>query len=330
MAPRNSSSPASTDVRTRPLGGSGLMVSEIGFGTWAIGGSRHGTLGYGRTDDAESIAALQLARTLGCTLFDTANLYGWGHAESLLGEAFADCRDEIVLATKAGYTTPDGGQDFSAEAVRRSVEGSLTRLGTGYVDLLQLHNPSVDALAGNEALFAALDAMTREGLIRAFGISARTPDDALLFATRYAPASLQINFNLADARARRNGLFDLCRGRGIAIVVRTPLAAGFLTGQLAAGEAFAADDHRSRYDDTIRGQWIDAVRRLAPVFDDGTNATAAQNAIRYCLSFDAVSAVIPGMMRESDVREDLASSALPPLDAAQLEAIDAIYDEVFG
>lgn len=320
-------------MKTRTLGRTGIEVSEIGFGTWAIGGEAEGTLGYGPTDDEESLAALAKARALGCTFFDTSSLYGWGHAEELLGRAFGSCRRDVVLATKAGYASPDGRQDFSADAVRRSVEGSLRRLGTDDVDVLLLHNPPPEALEDGEALFGALEAMRVEGTIRACGVSARSPEEALLMANRYDPEAIQViqvNFNLGDLRALRNGLFDRCRDRGIGVIVRTPLAAGFLAGASGPSDAFAPSDHRRRFGPEARARWREAVRLLAPVFDDVPAATPAQNAIRFCLSFEAVSTVIPGMMRASDVRDDLATSPLPCLDPERLRAVEAIYDRVFG
>jgi aryl-alcohol dehydrogenase-like predicted oxidoreductase len=138
-----------------------------------------------------------------------------------------------------------------------------------------------------------------------------------------------VNFNLGDLRALRNGLFDACGARTIGVIVRTPLAGGFLTGQLAPSDEFADSDHRRRYDAEMRTRWIDAVRRLSPAFGDVPAATPAQNAIRFTLSFDAVSAVIPGMMRVSDVREDLAATDLPRLTPEQLRIVGAVYDEVF-
>lgn len=317
-------------MRDRPLGTTGIPVSEIGFGTWAIGGNANGMVAYGPADDDESLRSLAEARDLGCTFFDTSNLYGWGHAEELLGRAFASCRHDVVLATKAGYASRDGKQDFSPPAIRASLERSLTRLRTDYVDLLQLHNPTPDDLDGNDALFAELDAMRAEGLIRAAGISARSPDEALVFAERHRPACLQVNFNLGDLRALRNGLFEICRAAGIGIVVRTPLASGFLTGQLGDDDVFVSSDHRSRFDAETRARWTDSVRLLAPVFSDAADATPAQNAIRFCLSFEAVSSVIPGMMRISDVRDDLGAAPLPRLHAEQLRAVEAVYDRVFS
>jgi aryl-alcohol dehydrogenase-like predicted oxidoreductase len=313
-------------VRYRPLGATGIVVSEIGFGTWAIGGDRHGMVAYGPTDDEESLRALAAAHALGCTFFDTSNLYGWGHAEELLGRAFASRRDGVVIATKAGYADAAGRQDFSASGVTRSIEGSLRRLQTDYVDLLQLHNPEPADLDGNEALFAELESMRAKGMVRAVGISARTPDEALLFVTRHRPATLQVNFNLADLRALRNGLFDTCVLQGIGVIVRTPLASGFLTGRVGQAETLGPGDHRQRFDDAARSRWSDCLRQLSPVFADAPEATPAQNAIRFCLSFEAVSSVIPGMMRTSEVTEDLGAGLLPGLDADQLRAVQAVYD----
>ena len=316
-------------VKRRSLGATGIQVSEIGFGTWAIGGDGNGTMGYGPTLDEESLAALHEARSLGCTLFDTSNLYGWGHSEALLARAFAVCRREVVLATKAGYVSPDGRQDFSPDAIRRSVDCSLQRLQTDHLDLLQLHNPSPEALEEDDGLFAALDTMQREGIIRAFGISAGSPDEAQLFVSRHRPAFLQVNFNLGDLRAWRSGLFETCRQQGIGVIVRTPLAAGFLSGRIGEADTFAASDHRRRYGAEMRTRWTEAVRLLRPVFDDAPEATPAQNAIRFALSFDAVSAVIPGMTRVSDVREDFGTAGLPRLREDQLCAVEAIYERVF-
>ena len=316
-------------MKTRLLGATGIRVSQIGFGTWAIGGDARGAMGYGPAEDEESIAALAEARALGCTVFDTSNLYGWGHAEELLAEAFGGCRRDVVLATKAGYVSPDGRQDFSDAAIRRSLDASLRRLRTDYVDLLQLHDPPQDVFDRHDRLFSALEMLRHDGTIRAYGISAKSPDEALLFATRFQPTFLQVNFNLGDLRALRNGLFGVCQERGIGLIVRTPLAAGFLTGQLDVSASFAASDHRRRYGAETRARWVEAVQRLRPVFDDAPQATPAQNAIRFVLSFDAVSTVIPGMMRVSDVREDLATARLPSLQKSQRDAVEAIYDQVF-
>ncbi len=172
--------------------------------------------------------------------------------------------------------------------------------------------------------------MRDEGLIRAAGISARTPDEALVFARRYEPAFLQVNFNLGDLRAVRNGLFALCKKTHIGVIARTPLAAGVLAGRLDPAAVFPATDHRQRFSTEIRRKWVEAVKLLEPVFDDAPSATPAQQALRFCLSFPMVTSVIPGMMRRDEVVEDLATAPLPPLSDHQLRAVDAIYDRVFS
>jgi aryl-alcohol dehydrogenase-like predicted oxidoreductase len=301
--------PGSTEGPAR----AGHSVHRIGFGTWV----------YGPADTGERLAALREARALGCTFFDTSNLYGWGEAETLLARAFGDARGSVKIATKAGYVTPGGQQDFAPDAVRRSLDASLARLQTEYVDLLQLHNPAPDQVSD-----ALVTALRREERIRTWGISARTPDEALLLVRRFTPDAVQVNFNLGDLRARRSGLFDACRRRGIAVIARTPLAAGFLTGALGDG-AFADEDHRNRFDADTRARWVAAVERLRPVFDDVPEATPAQNALRFCLSFEAVTHVIPGMTHVAHVRENLAAARLPRLSPSQLRVIEATYDDLF-
>jgi aryl-alcohol dehydrogenase-like predicted oxidoreductase len=315
-------------MRVRRLGATGLAVSEIGFGTWGIGGEVDGLLAYGPARDEESHAALVEARARGCTLFDTSNLYGWGHAETMLAPIARE--PGVVLSTKSGYVSPAGEQDFTPDSIRRSVEASLGRLETTSVGVVLLHNPTPSDLASHEDVFATLEQLRSGRVVCAYGISARTPDEALVFARRYRPSCLQVNFNVGDLRALRNGLFDVCTAFDIGLVVRTPLAAGFLSGQLDASERFAASDHRQRFSPEMRARWTKAVRLLAPVLRQGApDATPAQNAIRYCLSFPAVSSVIPGMMRATEVIENLGASALPPLLPEQLQAVEAIYDRVF-
>jgi aryl-alcohol dehydrogenase-like predicted oxidoreductase len=316
-------------VNTRPLGATGIEVSEVGFGTWAIGGDAGGTLSYGPTDDAESLRALLEARRLGCTVFDTSNLYGWGHAEKLLGAAFADCRADVILATKAGYVTANGGQDFSSDAVRRSLDSSLSRLRTGYVDLLQLHNPAVDDLARHEELFQALEDLRHDRVVRAYGISARSPDDALVFARRYRPSFLQVNFNLGDLRALRSGLFECCRSQSIGVIARSPLAGGFLGGAIGPASSLAPTDHRRRFDAQRRQEWAEIIRSTRRVLDDVPGATPAQHAIRFVLTYDAVSTVIPGMTCVSEVTENLAAASFPQIQPRGLREIEAAYERVF-
>ena len=157
-------------MKYRKLGQTGIEISEIGFGAWGIGGNAGGAAGYGATDDRESKAALRRSFELGVTFYDTSDLYGFGHSESLIGEVFKGAREKVVMATKVGFHSPHEPQDFSSAHLRRSLEASLKRLQTDYLDLYQLHNPPVELLEREEEILKTLEAMKREGKIRAFGI----------------------------------------------------------------------------------------------------------------------------------------------------------------
>lgn len=313
-------------MNLRPLGKTGIQVSEIGFGTWGIGGDSGGAAAYGRTDDAQSIEALEAAFARGVNFYDTSNLYGWGHSEKLLGRVFRDRREQVILATKAGFVDQSGCQDFSADSVLRSLEGSLDRLCTDYVDVLQLHSPARDALSANRDLWRLLETLHREHTIRCYGISAQSPDDALFFIEQYHPWCIQVNFNLTDMRAAHNGLLDRCEKESVGVIIRTPLAFGFLTGCLEPSRDFETGDHRRRFSAEQRSRWADAVGLYEGVFAQCGRATPAQNALRFCLAFQCVSTVIPGMMEVSHVIENLGAVEIERLPSGAIDEIEAIYD----
>jgi aryl-alcohol dehydrogenase-like predicted oxidoreductase len=316
-------------MKLRPLGKTGIMVSEIGFGTWGIGGEAGQSKAYGPANDEESIRTLEAAYSRGVNFYDTSNFYGWGHSEELLGQVFEKRRDKVLFATKAGFINPAGEQDFSADSVLRSLEGSLKRLRTNYVDVFQLHSPERSVLSDHLALWPLLNRLQAEGAIRCIGISARSPEDALAFVKECKPSCVQVNFNLTDLRALQNGLFDLCRREAVGIVVRTPLAFGFLTGRVGPEDVFHDSDHRRRFSLETRTRWSQAVELVKAAFSGSGQATPAQNALRFCLSYDCVSTAIPGMMEIAHVEDNLAAAELELLDANSLRTIEAVYDEHF-
>src|SRR5271169_5028472 len=158
-------------MKYRALGRTGLTVSEIGFGAWGVGGRTAGHTSYGATDDAISEAALGRAFELGITFYDTASAYGDGHSERLIGRVFRGRRDNVVIATKAGVVSFGQPPDLSPMALRRSVEGSLQRLATDYMDLLELHSPDLAVFRRDPEVLETLHALVFEGKVRAFGIS---------------------------------------------------------------------------------------------------------------------------------------------------------------
>ena len=218
----------------RPLGGTGIQVSEIGFGSWGIGGIVRDSSAYGTTDDQISRRALEAAFEAGVTFFDTAALYGYGHSEELIGETFHKVRDRIVISTKAGYVDFSGAQDFSPGYLRRSLKESLRRLQTGYVDVFQLHDPPIDLLEKDDSIMDMMEKLRCEGKIRVIGISTRSPADSLIAVDHLGFKSVQVNFNLVDQRAVEIGLYPACHTHGAGIIVRT-LVFRFPDGKVCRG-----------------------------------------------------------------------------------------------
>ena len=311
-------------MRYRTLGRTGLTVSEIGFGAWGIGGASEHAAAYGPTDDRESLRVLRRARDRGVTFYDTAELYGDGRSERLIGEAFKGCRSEVVIASKVGLR--DGGltHDLSPAHLRASLEGTLQRLRTDYLDLYQLHNPPIEWLERDEDIFHTLEALQRAGAIRAFSLSAQSPNDAVAMVQRWSLACLQVNFNLLDQRVITNGLMDLCRAQGVGLIARTPLCSGFLTGAYSPEAQFGSDDHRSQWSAEQRAVWAEAYRRFSSI-KDREPQTPAQFALRYCVSYPAVSSAIPGMLTEQQLEENVMAGDLGPLTDANRLAVERVY-----
>jgi aryl-alcohol dehydrogenase-like predicted oxidoreductase len=216
-------------------------------------------------------------------------------------------------------------QDFSPQHLRAALELSLRRLRTDYLDLLQLHSPSLEALRSAPEILGALEQLRREGKIRAHGLSARSPDDALAAVREFGFPCVQVNFSLADQRALDNGLLESCRESGTGVIARTPLCFGFLTGKYSAATAFPASDHRNRWSSEQRTLWADAPGTFAAALGSAPSQTPAQLALRFCLSFDAVSAAIPGMQKVSEVEENAQASDLGALGPQEREALRDTY-----
>lgn len=300
-------------MKYRPLGRSGLTVSEIGFGAWGIGGMTAGETSYGKTDDDRSRAALERALALGVTFYDTAPAYGDGHSEELIGSAFTARRGQVVIATKAGLESFDRPPDFSPQAIRRSLDGSLRRLRTSYVDLLQLHNPPPDLFQNRPETYAALADLVREGKIRGFGVSVKAPEEALAIIAHHPVACVQVNLNMLDIRAVESGLFESAAARGVGIIARTPLCFGFLSGAVTRETRFAEGDHRRRWPRAQIERWIDGAAAMHEAADPAADQTRSQVALRFCLSFPAVSTVIPGVLAPEEAEENAATSGMGPL-----------------
>ena len=313
----------------RELGTTGYRVSTISFGAWAIGGS------WGAVDDTESIAALNRAIDLGVNLIDTADVYGDGHSERLIAGVLKRRSEHVYVATKAGRRlNPHLPEGYNATNLTAFVERSLNNLGTEALDLLQLHCPPTPVY-DTPAVFGALDDLQRAGKIRAYGVSVETVEEAEKALAYPGVQSVQIIFNMFRLKPA-DRFFALAQQHRVGILARVPLASGLLTGKIGPQSSFAEDDHRNfnRYGqqfdrgETFSGVDLDAafaaVEELRPLVPAG--ASLAQFALRWILMFPAVTCAIPGGKRPSQVEDNVAAAALPPLDATTIDAVQAIYD----
>jgi aryl-alcohol dehydrogenase-like predicted oxidoreductase len=316
-------------VRTRRLGRTNREVSEVGFGAWAIGGS------WGETDDERSLAAMHAAVDAGVTFFDTADVYGDGRSERLIGRLLRERAEPLVVATKFGRRAPQVPASYTYENLRPWLERSLENLGVETADLVQLHCPPWEAYY-EPAVFEACDRLVAEGLARAYGVSVEKVEEALKAIEFPGVSTVQIVFNVFRQRPAEL-FFEQARRRDVGVIARVPLASGLLTGKLSRETAFAPDDHRAfnrhgeQFDvgETFAGvdfelglEVVDELRGLVP-----EGATLAQLALRWILSFDAVSTVIPGAKTSEQARANAAAAELQPLPAATMERIAELYRE---
>ena len=295
----------------RKLGRTGLTVSEIGFGGWAIGGPADaaGTpLGWGQTNDDESIAAIRRARELGVTFFDTADSYGFGRSESLLGIVLSRTRHDVVIATKVGVARDRDGKvtkDFSQSHLLHAVDGSLKRLRTDYIDLYQLHNPTLTELRRDE-LHETMDRLQEAGKIIARGVSINTPDEGIEIIGKGWGYTLQVLYNVLNQSPAKS-LFPLAQEKGYGIIARVPLASGLLSGKFRADTHFAEDDVRQNFLTPKRLEEVLPRVDEAKSIIGGTARHLSEGALRFVLAHEAVSTTIPGMRNIRQVEMNVAA-----------------------
>ncbi len=316
-------------MRYRPLGRTGFRVSEIGFGGWGIGGNRHGN-SYGETDDAIAIAALNRAYELGCNFFDTADVYGHGHSERLIGQTLKGWkRDEVLIATCGGQDfskealAKSGGAkpNFSGEYLRKAVEASLKRLDVEAIDLYQLHTPPLELIQHGQA-FEVLRELKRQGKIRFYGIVIHDPQEGLQAIQQGQVDAIQAIYNLFDRRIE-NRLLETCASTQTALIVREALARGFLSERMQEGICFEKGDNRAVWPKPLITKKIQAAERFKPLVPE-RYASLGQLAIAYPLASTAVSTVIAGCKTPAQVESNLAVASLPPLSSETLGAINQI------
>ena len=313
----------------RQLGRSGIKVSAMGLGCWAVGGpftNEFGKpVGWGQVNDAESIRAIHRALDLGITFFDTADVYGCGHSERLLGQALGGVRDRVVIATKFGRVFDEqtrliAGNDASPQHIRRACEASLRRLDTDRIDLYQFHIGDYDMARAAEVR-DTLEELVAAGKIRAYAWSTDDPDRARVFAQGAHCASVQHRLNLFEDNPP---MLAVCDEFDLASVNRGPLAMGLLTGKFNADSQLPQDDVRRDWN-LRRGQQAEHLDRLASLRDVLTQdgRTLAQAALGWLWARSERTVPIPGFKTVQQVEENVGALRFGPLGDEQFKQVNA-------
>jgi aryl-alcohol dehydrogenase-like predicted oxidoreductase len=308
-------------MKTRTFGRTGRTVSEVGLGTWQLGA------GWGDVSETDAMATLQAAYEAGTTLFDTADVYGMGRAETFIGKFLRDtksARGKLYIATKLGRFSPPGWpENFTRKGIRQHTDASLRRLGVDALDLTQLHCVPFDVLKQGE-VFEHLRELKADGKIRDFGVSVESMEEADFCVRQEGVAALQIIFNIFRQKPIHT-LFAEARQRDVALLVRLPLASGLLAGKFTRTSTFPPNDHRNYNRDgqqfnvgeTFAGLPFEVgvalADKLKPLVPAGL--TMSDMALRWCLDFEAVSAVIPGAKNPAQAQANARASSLPALGA---------------
>ena len=289
-------------MKYRPFGKTGVQVSEVGFGAWAIGGNS-----YGPTEDRISVQALKEALDLGVNFFDTADVYGNGRSEELIGKTFEGIRKQVFLATKGGwdfYHSKERVKDLSDSYLKEALHESLRRLKTDYVDLYQLHNPDLETIREGK-IFKTLEQFKKEGKARFVGISIHEVDEAKEVILSGKADAVQLVYNMIEQEMRPE-ILPLAKEKGIAVIAREPLACGFLTGKYTKDSVFGEKDHRKRWTKEELEKDLADVEKVKGMIGR-YKIPLAQVALKFVLSRQEVSVVIPGAKTPEQTEENVHS-----------------------
>ncbi|MYL54278.1 aldo/keto reductase [Pontibacillus yanchengensis] len=271
-------------MKQRSLGNTGIQVSEVGFGAWQLGNEKD----WGKMTENEAISLVHTAMDSGCNFFDTAPNYGDGKSEELLGKAFKGKRDQVVISSKCGHH-PNDEQNFEPSKLILSVEESLRRLNTDYLDSLLLHNPPFSTLDGNSHQFEVLRKLKEQGKIRAFGASVDTGKEMFELLNQTQSQIIEVMFNLFHQEPA--AAIKSAQSQGVGVIAKVPLDSGWLTGKYDANSTF--NGIRSRWsveEIERRGELVEKVRRILKTDD----ISMVHGALQFILSYSEVSTVIPG------------------------------------
>lgn len=294
-------------MQRRPFGASGIMVSAIGLGAWQLGSYE-----WDNTDEAEALAIVQAALDLGCDFFDTAPSYGGGRSEELLGKALKGRRHAVTICTKFGRTTARQPQ-YDVAYLRSSLEDSLKRLQTDYVDILVLHSPPRELMDGTSAPhYEVLEQLKAEGKLRVYGVSVDTRQEIETLLATTNCGAIEVLFNIFQQEPLL--AFQQAVDKGVGLIAKVPLDSGWLSGKYCGGEQFA--DLRRRWSPEVIERRAALVEQLAGCLP--ADMPMAQVALQYVLAQPTIATAIPGARSVAQVRENMrASEGSLPSDTAQ-------------
>ncbi|HET9824435.1 MAG TPA: aldo/keto reductase [Chitinophagaceae bacterium] len=319
-------------MQFRKFGGTDLMVSEIGFGAWAIGGGAmigNTSIGWGDADDAISKRAIAAALDVGINFFDTADIYGLGHSERIIGETIG-ANPKVLIATKVGNVARNDQftVDYSKEHILTACERSLKRLGRETIDYYQLHSARMEQLRDGECL-DAMKQLQRDGKIRYWGLSLNTFDpvpEADYLVEHNLGNGFQLVLNILNQRALP--ILDKAKENNYGIIARMPLQFGLLSGKFAPSSTFPNNDHR--HNRLTKEVITVSTKALAPVWQlcNKYQITKTQLALSYVLSYTGVSTVIPGIRTPEHVVQN--TNNLKRLEAQDVKMIEALGTDDFA
>ena len=300
-------------MKLRPLGNTGMNVSEVGLGAWQLANPD-----WGISDKNEALRIIRKSLEVGCNFFDTAPGYGEGRSEELLGEGLKSVRKDVILCTKFSHYNDVGERDFDAVNIRPVLEGSFRRLQTDYVDVLLLHNPPRELMDGRVApeLYEELEKLKIEGKIREYGVSLDWREEVEMVVETTKSKALEVFFNALYQEPLP--AFQKAQDNDVGIIVKVPLDSGWLSGRYRGGHRF--DDVRNRWPAEVLARRSELVEQFAKLVPSGTSLTQA--ALQFVLAQPQVSTVIPGAKTVEQALENF-GAAEKQLSA---EVVQSMYD----
>lgn len=304
-------------MNKRRLGQTGLEVSEVAFGAWQLGNYDQ----WGGMTDTDALNLVAAARDRGCNLFDTAPNYAKTNSERLLGQALKGQRDQVVIVSKFGHRPEDGAMDFSAEWFWDSLHQSLERLQTDHLDVMLAHSPPMEVLNGNHEIWPAMREAQKQGKIRFYGASTDYSHEVNEVLDTTDAQVLELLFNVMHQDVRRS--FDKVRAKDVGVITKVPLDSGWLSGKYNADSTF--DGVRARWsqeDIQVRAKAVDQVKAIV-----GQDASLAQQALAYLLSYDEVTAVIPGIRSLDQLNSNFSADG-QRLSADVKQQLETFWDDL--